>query len=292
MNRKLARASRRVGWGDTALSRKPQENRTSARFTVPIAIFTRVLIVAAVGLVIVSYAGQLGVRAFDWHPERDIVSFFNVDRERNLPTSFQSAILLACAVGLAGIAVLKRFAGDRWTRHWGLLAVLFAGLAWDEITEVHERFIEPMRRVFDLQGIFFFGWVIPAGIVVALLGLAYLRFTLALEPATRTRFIVAGVLFLSGALILEGVGGWYYESIDQSTDMIYVTIATIEESLEMAGMILFLHAALTYLSALLPGTYLRLTGGAGQFQIDAVDAESSTPDERREAGVASRRQVR
>jgi hypothetical protein len=134
------------------------------RLTIPVALIIRVLVAAAIVLVILSYGGQIAVRAFDWHPERDIVQFFNLDRERNLPTTFSTLLFLGCSLSLAGIALLKRLAGDRWARHWALLSFIFVVLAWDEIAEIHERFIEPMRRAFDLQGLLFFGWIVPAGL--------------------------------------------------------------------------------------------------------------------------------
>lgn len=243
--------------------------RQRLRLTIPVATIVRVLIAFAVLLVILSYSGQLAVRAFDWHPERDIVHFFNLDRERNLPTTFQTLLFLGSTVTLAAIAVMARLTGDRWTRHWAFLSLLFALLAWDEIAEIHERFINPVRSVLDLGGIFFFAWIVPAIVFVLVVGLIYLRFVLALVRPLRERVIVAGAIFISGALVMEAIGGWYYESIDQATDMIYVTIATVEESLEMAGLILFLWALLCYLSSILPGRNITITGEPGSLYVDA-----------------------
>lgn len=251
------------------MSGRHESDQQVLRLTIPISAIIRALVAFAILLVVLSYSGQLAVRAFDWHPERDIVQFFNLDRERNLPTTFQTLLFLGSAITLAGIAIMKRLDRDRWTRHWTLLALLFLLLAWDEIAEIHERFIEPMRRAFDLQGIFFFGWIVPAMLFVLVVGVAYLRFVLALEPTLRARVITAGVIFLSGALFMEGIGGWYYERIDQATDMIYVTMATVEETLEMAGLILFLYALLQYLSQILPGGRIVVSGEPGEILVDA-----------------------
>jgi hypothetical protein len=239
-----------------------------------IATVMKLLIAVAIALAILSYSGQIAARAFDWHPERDIVSFFNMDRERNLPTTFQMLLFFSCAVSLAGITVVKRLTHDRWTRHWGLLSLVFLLLAWDEIAEIHERLIEPIRRAFDLQGLLFFGWIVPAGIAVLLFGLYYVRFVSSLEAGTRNLVILSGAVFLSGALVLEAIGGWYYERIDQNADMIYVSMATIEESLEMAGLILFLYALLRYLSAILPLGRIEIGGQPGRLWIDAVRNEA------------------
>lgn len=239
------------------------------RLQITVATVIKILVAVSLVLVIVSVAGQLAVRAFDWHPERDIVSFTNIDRERNLPTMFQAMMMLGSAVGLAGIAIMKRLTRDRWTLHWGGLALVFLLLAWDEITEVHERLIEPMRRVFDLQGFLFFGWIIPAGIAVALFAVAYLRFALALPSRTRALFILAAIMFVTGALVFEAIGGAYYESIDQNADMLYVLIATVEETLEKAGLIVFLYAILMYLSAILRNGEIRIGGEPGRIWVEA-----------------------
>lgn len=260
------------------------------RLRISVAALTKILAGVMLAFIIISIAGQLAVRAFDWEPERDIISFTNMDRERNAPTSFQAFLMLSCVAGLAGITVIKRLKRDRWTVHWGGLALFFFALAWDESTEVHERFIEPMRRIFDLEGLLFFGWIVPAGIAVAIFALAYLRFVLDLEPRTRARFILAGVIAVTGALVLESVGGAYYESIDQNANMMYVFISTVEETLEMTGMIIFLHTILTYLGALLIDSHITMTGQPCWIEVEARQDDVSTEGARREAMTTSRRQ--
>lgn len=239
------------------------------RFTFTLRSITTILVALALAFVIVSVAGQLAVRAFDWHPERDIVSFTNLDRERNLPTTFQASLMLGASLGLAGITMMKRVGRDQWTRHWAGLSFILALLAWDEIIEVHERFIEPMRRAFDLQGFLFFGWIIPAAVATALFALAYFRFVLALPHRTRTLFVIAAMTFVTGSLVFEGVGGAYYESIDQNADMIYVLIATIEETMEMSGLIVFVHAVWSYLSEALTTGRIAISGETDRLWIEA-----------------------
>ncbi len=241
----------------------------------PVTTLIRTLIAIAAVLVVLSVASQLAVRAFDWHPERVIVQWVNLDRERNLPTTFQTLLFLGNALALAGIALLKRAAGDRWTRHWAGLSLIFLLLGWDEIAEIHERFIDPMRRLFDLQGILFFGWVVPGAIAALVVGTIYLRFVVALEPGFRNRIILAAILLLGGALGMELVGGWYYERIDQNTNMLYVTLTTIEESLEMAGLILFLSTLLYYFARILPSGRIEISGEPDRIWVDAVRSETN-----------------
>ena len=60
-----------------------------------------------------------------------------------------------------------------------------------------------------MGGPLFYSWVIPGAALVALLGIALLRFLRSLPRTTRRRLWAAGVLFLSGAIGLEMVGGAY-----------------------------------------------------------------------------------
>lgn len=234
----------------------------------------RLLIAIAALLVVLSVASQLALRAFDWHPERVIVQWVNLDRERNLPTTFQTLLFLGNSLTLAGIALLQRLESDRWWRHWLGLAILTALLGWDEITEIHERFIDPLRSAFAWDGLLFFGWIVPAAAAVVLVGIIYLRFLIALDPWLRNRLFAAALLFVGGALGMESVGGWYYDRIDQSTDMIYVTLTTIEESLEMAGLILLLSTLLSRFSALLASARITISGDPGRLHIEASKDEN------------------
>src|SRR5690606_2009222 len=153
--------------------------------------------------VVLSFASQLALRAFDWHPERVIVQWVNLDRERNLPTTFQALLFLGNALALAGIALLRRLDADRWWRHWLGLAILAALLGWDEMAEIHARLIDPLRTAFGWGGFVFFGWVVPAAIAVVLVGIVYLRFLLALDPWLRKRFIIAAGFLIAGGLGME-----------------------------------------------------------------------------------------
>lgn len=239
----------------------------------PVVRLIRVLIAIAAVLVVLSVASQLAVRAFDWHPERVIVQWVNLDRERNLPTTFQASLFFGNALAFAAVALLRRLESDRWWRHWLGLAILTALLGWDEIAEIHERLIDPLRTAFGWGGLLFFGWVVPAAAAVVLVGFVYLRFLLALDPWLRKRFIIAAALLLGGALGMEAAGGWYYERIDQSTDMVYVMLTTIEESLEMSALILLLSTLLRYLATLLAKARIEISGEPGRVLIDAFQAK-------------------
>jgi hypothetical protein len=61
-------------------------------------------------------------------------------------------------------------------------------------------------------------------------------------------FIISAVLYIGGSIGIELIGGKYAE-IYGFEDFSYTMIATLEESLEMAGLIVFIWGLLGYLAA-------------------------------------------
>ncbi len=173
---------------------------------------------------------------------------FSVDRELNVPAFFSTMLLLTSSGLLACIAFLSYDGRLSSLRYWGVLALGFFWMAFDEIASVHEKLIEPMRVLLggaDL-GAFYFAWVVPGIIVVLLCAGWFLRFWLELPFKTRVQFFIAGVLFLGGAIGLEMINGDYAEIYGKKTPT-YALLTTIEEMLEMAGVIVFIKALLAYI---------------------------------------------
>lgn len=128
---------------------------------------------------------------------------------------------------------------ERRPIRWFFLSGIFAYISLDELISLHEV----ASTWFDTSGVLFFGWVIPAAAVVIALGLWYLPFVLALPARTRRRFVTAGVVFVSGALLMELPLGWWTERAG-SDNLTYGVIDWVEETLELAGVSMFLLALL------------------------------------------------
>lgn len=160
--------------------------------------------------------------------------YFWVDREGNVPTWFSSAVLGLAALLAVGVAADSP---GRWRRHWRVLAAALAYLSVDELTEIHEQAITPLRQAFGLDGALFFAWVVVALPLVVVFALAYLRFLVALPRPTRSGLLVAGALYVGGAAGVEMVGSLVYSTVGLDT-MLYVLVTTVEELLEMAGAVL------------------------------------------------------
>ena len=207
----------------------------------------RTLAAVAVLLVLASVAGQFSRFVLGHDDLCGLVDLFYIDEEENLPTYFSVLLILFAALLLAVIAILNGKQGKPHVFNWAILSFGFLYMAFDEAFQVHERLVIPVRTLLGdgHLGIFYFAWVIPGIILVLILGLLYLRFVLHLPPTTKLRFLIAAALYIGGVIGAELIGGRYVE-LHGDRNWTYSLIATVEESLEMAGLIFFNWALLKY----------------------------------------------
>ncbi|KAA3439593.1 hypothetical protein [Rufibacter hautae] len=96
-----------------------------------------------------------------------------------------------------------------------------------------------------LTGIFLFSWVLGAGVLVAIFSIAYIKFLLSLPLKYSRNFFLAGLIFISGTLGMEMLGGWIVENYGRE-GITYSIVFTIEETLEITGIILLINTLLQY----------------------------------------------
>ena len=209
-------------------------------------------LMGAFGLLLI--AQLVIVAAFLLHHRPPTVLFtkFYFDREANFPSFFSSFILFFAAVLLAVIAALKREDRDAFRGHWQVLSILFFVLATDETVGLHELLIEPLRNAFHLSGYLRFSWVLAGAAFLVVFVVAYTRFLLHLTPRMRLRFLLAGAVYVLGAVVFEALGGAYFTdgNPDPTTDNqtpTYLVLMTVEETLEMVGILLFIATLFAYL---------------------------------------------
>jgi hypothetical protein len=166
-------------------------------------------------------------------PDATWTGFFSLSVEANLPTWYSALLLFGNAILFASIA----WRAPRDRHHWTGLAVVFTYLSLDEAAELHEH----LGGTFDLGGALTFDWVIPATAVLAGLAALYLPFVLRLPARLRHRLVIAGILYVTGALVLELPLGWWV-SYAGDDNLGYGLIDLVEESLEMIGASLALLA--------------------------------------------------
>lgn len=192
-----------------------------------------------------------------------LAELFLFEEERNLPTLFNFTLLVANMAALGAVTIFAFGGNDRWRWHWLFLALVFLFLAYDEAAQVHEGLNKVMAGVVDASGFLAFAWVVPGIATVLLVGLAFARFLLALPGRSAMSFLLAGLLYVGGAIGVEMIGAnfWWSNGWD---NVAYSLLATLEETLEMAGLIVLLHATLGVLAG---------PGGALRFEVRRAGRE-------------------
>lgn len=205
----------------------------------------RALGVSTIMLVLASIAGQLCKYVLGHGSVYGLVPFFYVDAEANLPTAFSVGLLLFAATLLAQVTRDQRRRGAPDVARWALLSAGFVVMAFDEGVSLHERLTPPLGRLLGdgPLGVLHFAWIVPGTALVAVLAVFFRRFLLGLPARTRGRFLLAAALYLGGALGVEALGGAYDRSHGDQ-NLIYSMLATVEETLEMIGVIVLIHALL------------------------------------------------
>jgi hypothetical protein len=229
---------------------------------------TRALIWIIAVLTAAHAVGQVLILTCGYDHEFAFVrSKFDLDGEKNIPALYSSVTLLACAVLLAIITRVKKARREPFVFQWGFLAVVFLALAIDESIAFHESLHEPMVSLLNLSGWLYAGWVVPVGGLMIVVLLVCLKFLIALPVRTRRLFIAAGVIYVTGAMLMEMAGASYLDAIGGTAaskddrGIVWSLFVTAEEVLEMAGVAVFIHALMSYISNELGGLCIRIPPG-------------------------------
>lgn len=197
--------------------------------------------------------------------DRGFVPVFSLSYEGNVPTWYTSLILFSAAALLFLIAAEARESRAPFALHWLVLGAGFLFISMDEVVSLHEQ-----TGWLRLRGVLYFSWVIPAAVVVLLVGLSYLRFLKHLPPRTRIRFLIAGAIYVGGAVGMELPLG-YWTEMAGTNNFVYGAIDWVEESMEILGVTLFLLALVDHLRD--RGVELRL--GPDRKPSDAGELETN-----------------
>ena len=196
-------------------------------------------------------ANCLGIAWFIIYPPEVrmplLVNLFNFNLEANVPTLFSACQLVLAAALLLSVGVVLRNNHRPFTA-WMVLSVLMLFLAIDEASSIHEQLTVVTREALGTSGYLFFAWVIPYGVATLLLILLFAKFLFDLPVRTRRLFVLAGAIYVTGALGFEMLGGRYVTS-PGATEVVYSVIYTMEELFEMTGIALFIYAILHYMTA-------------------------------------------
>jgi hypothetical protein len=176
---------------------------------------------------------------------------FYVGQEANVPTWLSSTLLLACSTLLWIIWWSSKLNREVRSVFWKALAIIFLIMSIDECATIHETigtiFEDTLRS--DLFRIY--GFMLPGVVIVCVISLLFLRFVLSLPRDTRMLFLLAGALYGAGASAMEAVSlGW--AARHSASLPFYALLVTVEETLELSGVLVFLYALTSYLARHMP----------------------------------------
>jgi len=224
----------------------------------------RALITAVLLINIASLAARVAKYAWGYEGLLKPLRLFDAGDENTIPTWFSSAQLLLCSFLLAAIAVSQKRSGGRYRRHWGVLSLIFVLLSVDEAASMHEAMGAELERLlaattgFNPGGLIAFFWVVPAAAFTLVFLLAYLGFIAYLPRTTRRLFLLAGALFVLGALGMEMLEAQVifasgvearFESARGLPKIVVGLLTSLEETFEMLGAAVFVYALLGYIGS-------------------------------------------
>jgi hypothetical protein len=211
---------------------------------VPLSV-VKYLIIGVIFFTVISTGIQISKYVFNYHQEW--MNMLNLDREMNFPTWYSAFMLGFGSILLRIIAVGKNQKSDRYTGDWKLLSLIFTLLAIDEVLSIHEIFIIPeVSNALHLPWFLHSMWVIPGTIFVVWFLKRYWKFSRHLPLRSQQHFILAAAVYIGGALVMEMVGSYVAEAKGQQY-LPYALITTVEEVMEMVGIIIFIYGLLYYL---------------------------------------------
>lgn len=198
-------------------------------------------------LVMLNIGRAVLVYEFGFNDLQLVLRKFDLDAENSIPAWFSSTMLASGGLLALTIGMVERQGkGPNWAM-WAMLGLIFLGLSMDETAGFHELSGRFLKKRTDWHGPFYYRWVFVGAVFASVVGLAYLRFFLSLEPRTRVRLLIAGGVYIFGALGMEMVGAVREQMTGTRADLVYSLLVSVEEACEMAGAILFVGALLDYL---------------------------------------------
>ena len=176
-------------------------------------------------------------------PRADVLRRLDIVEEPSLSQWFSSSLHLTVSFLTLGIGLSI---GREMKLRWMGLAALFCYASIDEAIMLHEMMDRPTKELLGTSGFLSIAWIIPGSCFALVIAIAYLSFLRRLRFGTAVMFVVSGVVFLTGAILMEIPGGYLYERYGFDS-WHYIASYAVEEALEMLGVILFIGALLAHI---------------------------------------------
>ncbi|AFZ02407.1 hypothetical protein [Calothrix sp. PCC 6303] len=184
-------------------------------------------------------------------------NLFDVNRELNIPSLYSTFLLLLCSGLLTIVGSIKIMQRDRYRFQWLGLSCIFFFLGMDELIVIHETLTYPVSFLVKREGFLYYTWVIPGFIFALVCLVIFWNFLTHLPKKTRNLFLIAGSIYIFGAVALEMLGG-YIADIYGEGHILWILEIALEEFCEMLGIATFYYALTTYISHDIRGVTCRV----------------------------------
>ena len=237
----------------------------SRNIVILLSTITILLVVAHLVTIAMPYIFE----GFEHGLVRLLFSLFFLDGEGNVPAIFSTWLFLLNAVIFLIVWKAACLSGDSH-KIWLFLSSVFVFLALDESISIHERLIDPLRQALGATGIFYYAWIIPYGIGVGLVSIFAIPVFWRMQKRIRFWFGLSAATYLVATIGLEMISGKYLVMMNEQKDIVWIFMVTLEESLEMVGLIILVYAQLLLLRDKYNGflIYMPGTGDASPQSTD------------------------
>ena len=177
---------------------------------------------------------------------KGLAPFLSLEHEGNLPTLFSTFALFLLS---GACLVCAKAARDKERVFWKVLTGAFFFLAVDEASSIHEIISVMVAQSLHAGGVFSRAWVIPYGIGALIFAALTLRPLLRLQPRTRYGLIIAGGMYVVGAICFEMLETTITHGTVETRllrSLLYSFFIVCEEVMEMLGVALALRTCLLH----------------------------------------------
>ena len=230
----------------TAVTKETDVN--TFRISISVKAFIKFLTWVAIGLVLANVLTYVFIHFID-PTENHLTTFlnreFDLNGEGNFPTFFSGLILLLSGILSLFIATtVEKTSKEK--KYWFILCFGFVFLSLDEVTQIHEELIDSVKSLMgNVPDFLDSAWIIPYSLVALFFGAYFLRFLFKLPKKTRNLFILSGAIYVISSLAIETAESREYFKDGYSFRLF--ALETLQESLEMTGVIIFIYALLDYI---------------------------------------------
>lgn len=222
------------------------------------SVFLSASVLAAV-IVVAGAAGDL----LGWE---GFLYKLRLDTELSVPAWYSSLLMFSAGALAFSISAAERRAGLRTANGWFAVAVLFFYFSLDEMVSIHEHFADGIPDLGPANALGVFRWVVVGLALVVIVGALFVPFLLRLPRRTALLLFVGGAVFVTGAVGFELLGAYAEISAGFRTFLYYV-ITSLEEALELAGVLITIYAMMKYRES--------WTVAAQPFATSAANASNS-----------------